>query len=104
MTSLEERIQALENRVLALEGKKIARKFVPPTLEEVKMYIKDNRLVVDGEQFFRYFTEGGWVDSKGQRVRSWKQKLLTWDGHKGNRQRDEDAAREEKLRKAMSYE
>lgn len=50
-----------------------------PTLEEVQHYIKEKGLNVDGKQFYDYFTEGNWVDSKGNKVKNWKQKLLTWN-------------------------
>lgn len=55
------------------------KKFTPPTLEEVNLYIKEKQLKVDGQKFFEYFTEGGWKDSKGNQVKNWKQKLLTWN-------------------------
>lgn len=53
--------------------------FVPPTIKEVNLYIKEKQLKVDGQKFFEYFTEGGWKDSKGNQVKNWKQKLLTWN-------------------------
>lgn len=53
--------------------------FVAPTLEEVQNYISEKGLNVDGKQFFDYFTEGNWKDSKGNQVKNWKQKLLTWN-------------------------
>ena len=53
--------------------------FVPPTLEEVEAYCKERNSNVDPKQFWEYFDAGDWVDSKGQKVRSWKQKLLTWE-------------------------
>jgi hypothetical protein len=34
---------------------------------------------VNAKQFFDYFEEGNWTDSKGQKVKNWKQKLLTWN-------------------------
>ena len=55
------------------------KKFVPPTLEEVSQYVAENNLCVSAKDFFDYFTAGNWVDSKGQRVLSWKQKLRTWE-------------------------
>ncbi|KKM05539.1 hypothetical protein LCGC14_1753050 [marine sediment metagenome] len=55
-----------------------SKKVLPPTLEEVKQYIKANNLNVDGEKFFEYFTVGDWIDSRNKPVRNWKQKLLTW--------------------------
>ena len=50
-----------------------------PSREEVKEYIREKNLSVDGDQFFDYFEAGNWIDSKGQELKSWKQKLLTWD-------------------------
>lgn len=59
-------------------------RFVPPTLEEVKAYASENHLNVDVDKFYRYFTTPNdkgetWVDSKGNKVRNWKQKMLTWE-------------------------
>ena len=66
------------------EKSKSIRTFVPPTLEEVKAYATENNLNVDAERFYRYFTTPNdkgetWVDSKGNKVRNWKQKMLTWE-------------------------
>ncbi len=51
----------------------------PPTLEEVKAYCRERNSTVDPERFYEYFEAGNWVDSKGQRVKHWKQKILTWE-------------------------
>jgi len=55
-----------------------------PSLEEIKNYIKEKNLKVDGKQFYEYFKEGNWVDSKGNKVKNWKQKLLTWNKYQIN--------------------
>lgn len=55
------------------------REFVPPTLEDVEAYCKERNSPVDPKSFYDYFTAGNWYDSKGQKVRSWKQKLITWE-------------------------
>ena len=55
-------------------------RFVPPTLEEVQKYITEKGYKVDGKKFMEYFSESGWVDSKGNKVRNWKQKIITWSG------------------------
>ena len=60
-------------------------KFIPPTYEQIVEYINDNKLDVDADFFYKFFTEGDWKDSKGNPVKSWKQKLLTW--HRSNKQR-----------------
>lgn len=54
-------------------------RFAPPTLDEVRAYVTEKGLSVDPVKFFDYFTEGNWIDSKGNPVRNWKQKILTWD-------------------------
>lgn len=54
--------------------------FVPPTLEEVTAYVKQRNSSVDPKRFFDYFQAGDWTDSKGNKVRNWKQKLITWEG------------------------
>ena len=44
-----------------------------PTIEEVRDYN------VDYQKFYDYFNEGNWIDSKGNKVRNWKQKIITWE-------------------------
>ena len=56
-----------------------ARGFVPPTLDEVRAYCRERNSPVDPVQFYDYFQAGRWIDAKGQPVRNWKQKLLTWE-------------------------
>lgn len=55
------------------------KKFVPPTLEEVQEYAKEKALVIDPKFFYEYFTEGDWHDKKGDPVKNWKTKMLTWN-------------------------
>ena len=61
--------------------KNIKKEFTPPTLEEIEKYVLEKKLQVDSKKFYDYFTEGNWVDSKGNKVKSWKQKILTWNGY-----------------------
>ena len=55
--------------------------FVPPTLEEVTAYCESRRSTVDPKTFYEYFSASDWYDSKGQKVKSWKQKVITWESH-----------------------
>ena len=62
------------------ESKGTARKrFVPPALHEVVRYVSEKGLTVNPNHFHQYFTEGNWHDAKGNPVKNWKQKILTWD-------------------------
>jgi hypothetical protein len=60
---------------------KSKRTFIPPTLEEVQEYCKERGNNVDAKKFYDYFTAGNWTDSKGNKVKNWKQKLITWEAH-----------------------
>ena len=64
---------------IEIENKSSNKRFVPPTLEEVKAYCRERNSPVDPNEFYEYFTAGNWYDAKGQRVTRWKQKLITWE-------------------------
>ena len=66
----------------SLPAAKSKRAFVAPSLEEVEAYCKERNSSVDPKTFYDYFTAGNWHDSKGNPVKNWKQKLITWE--KGN--------------------
>lgn len=59
--------------------KRTRTRFVPPTLEEVAAYCQERNSSVDPKQFYEFFATGEWKDSKGNPVKNWKQKLLTWE-------------------------
>ena len=75
---IEYRDKSIENRV---ERNSKERKFAPPTLEEVKAYCQERNSPVDAQQFFEYYEVSSWKDSKGNPVKNWKQKLITWEKH-----------------------
>lgn len=70
-----------KKKIESNKNKKEEKRFVPPTLDEIQKYVLEKGLNVNAEQFYNYFTEGNWIDSKGNKVKSWKQKILTWNGY-----------------------
>ncbi len=54
-------------------------RFKKPTLEEVEQYCKQRNSSVDPIVFYEYFEVGNWIDSKGNKVKNWKQKIITWE-------------------------
>lgn len=58
------------------------KRFKKPTLEEVEEYCKQRNSPVDAKAFYDYFETGGWVDSKGNKVKNWKQKIITWENQR----------------------
>lgn len=70
-----------EQREKNKESIEKSRRFSPPTLDEVKAYIQEKGLPIDPAAFWEYYETGNWQDSKGQKVKNWKQKALTWARH-----------------------
>ena len=56
-----------------------------PTLEDCRAYATEKNLNIDVDFFYKYFSEGNWHDSKGAKVKSWKQKMLTWNNFNANK-------------------
>jgi len=50
-----------------------------PTLQDIQDYCKERNNNVDAKKFFDYYSAGDWKDAKGNQVKNWKQKLLTWE-------------------------
>lgn len=65
--------------------KNIKKEFIPPTLEEIQQYCKERKNNVDSKKFFDYYEADNWIDSKGNPVRNWKQKVITWEGRNGGK-------------------
>lgn len=55
------------------------KKFIPPTVEEVIKYQKDNPELcyIDPVDFFKGYNDGDWIDTRGNPVRNWKLKMRT---------------------------
>ena len=77
-----------ENEELKKRAKTKSKEFVPPTLEEVKQYCLERNNKLDYKYFYDYFTEGNWKDSNGNQVKNWKQKIITWEKNKINKQEE----------------
>lgn len=51
-----------------------AKRFTPPTLEEVKSYVQERGNKIDPETFLNYYVANGWKD-----VKDWKAKVRVWE-------------------------
>lgn len=58
---------------------KTKKMLVPPTIEEVRDYVKENGFIFDADEFFSYYASQGWKKANGQKVVSWKQCCVTWE-------------------------
>jgi len=59
------------------------KRWSPPTLEEVKVYQKENPDLrnVDAYTFWTSYTKSDWADTAGKAIRNWKLKMWTWSKH-----------------------
>ena len=68
----------INNNIINIEEK--VKKFIPPTLEEIKNYCLERENGVDPQRFYDYYNAGGWKDSKGKPIKKWKQKIIAvWE-------------------------
>ena len=75
----------IENRdkILDIRDKSIDNnisRFKKPTLKEVEAYCKERNNNVNAKQFYDYYEANNWKDKEGKKVKSWKQKIITWEG------------------------
>lgn len=73
--------QTKDNQSTTPKERKNIKKYVPPTLEEVKEYAYEKQSPVDYEYFWNYYNLSNWDG-----VKNWKQKFLTWDKKERERQ------------------
>ena len=50
-----------------------------PTLDDVTEYVKANKLVVNAARFYKYYNDRKWVDSNGNPISNWKDRIMLWD-------------------------
>ena len=68
-----------------IDDKPRKARFTPPSLEDVEAYVRERNSPVDPKKFYEYFSAGNWKDAKGNQVKNWKQKLLTWEQYSGTK-------------------
>ena len=75
-------------------GKGSSRSFTPPTLEEVRQYVKEKNLNIDPDYFFNYYDSDNWMkgnsrNSKKEPMKNWKQTAISWDKREKKRDKSE---------------
>lgn len=71
-------VSAAETLEETLEEPK--KKFVKPTLEEVKTYCLERKNNIDPEQWFNHYEAVGWTVGKNH-MKDWKAAVRTWEQH-----------------------
>lgn len=59
--------------------KKEKKRFVPPTVDEVRSYCEERNNGIDPQYFLDYYEARGWEFSNGRKVKDWKACVRTWE-------------------------
>jgi len=58
------------------EERRGEKKFIPPSVDDVVKYFKENGYTeISAIKAFNYYSVAEWKDSKGKKVKNWKQKM-----------------------------
>lgn len=71
-------IPSKKNNHTEKKSKTPARKFIPPTLEEVSAYCQERHNTVNPVQFISYYESNGWKVGRNS-MKSWKAAVITWE-------------------------
>ena len=67
--------------------KSLVKRFVPPTVEEVREYCDSRCNNVDPKKFVDHYTTNGWVRGKSEtKIKCWKACVRTWEGSDKDKQ------------------
>ena len=75
-TTIEEKKEGKNNKKEDTNVSK--KKFVPPTVEEVRDYCQERGNKVDPQAFVDHYTSNGWMVGKNK-MKSWKAAVGTWE-------------------------
>ena len=76
-TQVRDRLE-LSKDSIELEEEQKRKRFVPPTLDEVKAYCSERKNNVDATRFIDYYTANGWLIGKNK-MKDWKAAVRTWE-------------------------
>ena len=66
-----------DSKVESVRGEK-AKRFYPPTLDEVKQYCEERKNNIDPMAFIDFYSSKGWMIGKN-RMKDWKAAVRTWE-------------------------
>jgi len=73
-----------ETKEIDVESEKPKKVFIPPTIEEVREYVKLKKSPIDPERFIDYYEASGWMRGN-TKIKNWKACLRTWDSKDNNK-------------------
>ena len=71
------------------EPKPKIKRFVKPTVEEIKAYCQERNNNIDADQFFNYYEGNGWKVGKNP-MKDWKAVVRTWEKNNFNQPKKQE--------------
>ena len=84
------------------EEKKTAKRFTPPTLDEVKAYCQERKNQIDPETFVDFYESKGWMVGK-DKMKDWKAAIRTWEKRSKQEASQNKPKNEDKLKALEDY-
>lgn len=80
INNIKEENKKENNKKESIDSKKEKTRFIKPTLEQIKEFIEEKKLLyIDAEEYYNYFESVGWVVGKNRPMKSWKASCMTWN-------------------------
>jgi hypothetical protein len=64
-------------------NKSTTKRFIAPSIDEVRKYIEEKGYSIDPERFIDYYTANGWMVGKSH-MKDWKATVRNWERNNGN--------------------
>jgi hypothetical protein len=92
MTTSIEQIDNIEqvDKVEQIEERGTAKRFIPPTREDILSYCQENGLTIDIDRFLNYYSSNGWKVGKNK-MQDWKATARNWSSGNNIRQQQKPA-------------
>ena len=71
------------------KNKKNKEERVAPTLEEIKSFVKEEKLTIDPARFFSFYEGQDWKTASGYPIRDWRSKARAWQSSERPKRKEE---------------
>ena len=68
-----------EKKKTAIADKESPKRFVKPSLEEIRDYCRERHNTIDAEKFFYHYEANGWMVGPKKPMKNWKAAVITWE-------------------------
>lgn len=77
-------IDTLKNNISSVSNDTAPKRFVKPTVEEVRAYCEERNNGIDAEQFVSYYESNGWKVGRTS-MKDWRACVRTWEKRNGGK-------------------